>query len=758
MKNGNIANIVIALGIGAVVGFVVGKSVGGNGSSAGGNTALVAGRNPDSGKTVANLPADYIKEAALTGIDMSALNPGQKYAVMKAINEVNCDCGCGMGSLAVCKTKDPNCPKSPAQIAKAIDLVKQGKNSEEIKTALGGGGAAKPSAAAGDDSNSVYKVDLGDAYIQGNKNAKITIVEFSDFQCPFCGRVEPTLEQIKKTYGSDVRIAWKNQPLPFHPFAQPTAQAALAAGAQGKFWEMHDKLFDANQHSGSLEAPAVEKMAQDIGLDMAKFKADLSAKAYQASIDRDVAQANKLRASGTPHFFVNGRRIRGAVPFEQFKTVIDEELKKADAALSRGVAKDELYAELTKNGLTEPPAAPAAPAPSAPAATFHKITDLEGPTRGSKDAKVTIVMWSDYQCPFCGRVEPTLKQVMDTYKSDVRIVWKNQPLSFHPNAMPAAEAATAVYKEGGNDKFWAMHDKLFENQRDLSPENYKKWAGEVGVNMGKWQAAVDGHKFKDDIQKDMTLGNSVGANGTPAFYIDGREVSGAQPFESFKAVIDDELKKADALLKKGVKKPELYAKLLDENAKAQPSAPTAVAAPPDNGAPVKIDAGSSPAKGPKNAPITIVEFSDFQCPFCSRAEPTITRIMDEYKGKVRVVWKNQPLPFHPNAMPAAEAAMAAGEQGAEKFWEMHDKLFADQQALGPDKYAQYAKEIGLDMGKWKAALDAHKDKAAIDDDMKIGTSVGAQGTPTFFINGKKLVGAQPFEQFKTVIDAELARK
>ena len=123
-----------------------------------------------------------------------------------------------------------------------------------------------------------------------------------------------------------------------------------------------------------------------------------------------------------------------------------------------------------------------------------------------------------------------------------------------------------------------------------------------------------------------------------------------------------------------------------------------------------------------------------------------------------MAWKNQPLSFHPNAMPAAEAAMAAYEQGNDKFWAMHDRLFAKQQELSPAYYEQVAKEIGLDVAKWKASVESHSGQALIQADMSAGSAVGANGTPTFFINGKRLVGAMPFESFKQVIDEELSSR
>ena len=161
-------------------------------------------------------------------------------------------------------------------------------------------------------------------------------------------------------------------------------------------------------------------------------------------------------------------------------------------------------------------------------------------------------------------------------------------------------------------------------------------------------------------------------------------------------------------------------------------------------------------KGPSNAKVTVVLFSDFQCPFCSRAVPVLKEIEDGYKGKVRIAFKQLPLPFHDKAHLAAEAALAANEQG--KFWPYHDKLFANQQALDRPSLEKYAEELGLNMSKFKAALDSGKFKDKVDSDAKEGAAVGATGTPTFFINGTKVVGAQPFDAFKTVIDTELKGK
>ena len=169
-----------------------------------------------------------------------------------------------------------------------------------------------------------------------------------------------------------------------------------------------------------------------------------------------------------------------------------------------------------------------------------------------------------------------------------------------------------------------------------------------------------------------------------------------------------------------------------------------------------IPVGDSPFKGPKDAPITVVVFNDFQCPFSKRSQSTTKQLMDAYPNQIKLAFKNFPLGFHKQAMIAAEAALAAGAQG--KFWEMHDKIFADQKQINIDTLKGYAKELNLDMSAFNNDIDSHKYKKVIDSDMKLARGAGVRGTPTFFINGKKLVGAKPLTAFQEVIDGINKRK
>jgi len=334
----------------------------------------------------------------------------------------------------------------------------------------------------------------------------------------------------------------------------------------------------------------------------------------------------------------------------------------------------------------------------------------------------------------------------------VRVAFKQLPLPFHDKAHLAAQASLAAHEQG---KFWEMHDKLFENQRALDRPALEKYAEELGLNMGRFKAALDSGKYKDKVDEELKEGNKIGANGTPAFFINGRSLSGAQPFDAFKAKIDAALAEVNELLKKKrIPATKIYDELM-RDAKEAAAAPKG-GDEEDDKTVYQVTPGNGPSFGPTNAPVTIVEFSDFQCPFCSRVVPTLKKIKETYANKVRVVWRNYPLPFHPQAPLAAEAALAANAQG--KFWEMHDKLFENQKALDRASLDKYAQEIGLDLTRFKADLDTNRYKGDVEADFKYGSSLpgGGMGTPTFFINGRKIAGAYPFEKFDEMIKAALA--
>lgn len=196
----------------------------------------------------------------------------------------------------------------------------------DLELAAPAGAPSRPSRPNRPDANKEYDVDLAGAPTKGPDDAVVTIVEWSDFQCPFCNRVTPTLAKIEEEYGDKVRVAFKHMPLSIHPQAPQAHAASEAAHRQGKFWEMHDKIF-ADQRD--LSVATLASHARAIGLDMDRYNADIADARIKKKIDDDMAQASKLGVTGTPSFFINGRFLSGAQPFENFKRMIDEALEKA---------------------------------------------------------------------------------------------------------------------------------------------------------------------------------------------------------------------------------------------------------------------------------------------------------------------------------------------------------------------------------------------------------------------------------------------
>jgi protein-disulfide isomerase len=188
-------------------------------------------------------------------------------------------------------------------------------------------------------------------------------------------------------------------------------------------------------------------------------------------------------------------------------------------------------------------------------AAVYRVTLGDSHTKGPSDALVTIVMWTDYQCPYSAKVQATLDQLARDYGRELRFVQKHNPLGFHPRAMPAALAAEAAGRQG---KFWEMHALVFENQKDLTDENFRKWAKQLKLKERRFAADLDDPELRKRIEAQQAQGVTLGARGTPAFFINGRFMSGAQLLERFKALIDEERAKAQELVNRGVRREEVY--------------------------------------------------------------------------------------------------------------------------------------------------------------------------------------------------------
>jgi protein-disulfide isomerase len=619
------------------------------------------------------------------------------------------------------------------------------------------------SALAWDDTESPIPISSKDP-MWGKRDAPVTVVIFSDFQCPYCSRVEPTLDQVRQTYGADqVRMVWKNNPLPFHPNAKPAAEAAtgvFSLAGNDAFWKFHDTAF---KNQSALGDDSYPKWAQDSGVktsDMAAYKAGLASHKWADKVDKDLNDGKSAGVQGTPSFFVNGVFINGAQPFDAFKKTIDQELEKAKAKLASGTSKSRIYVEMSKENKKNAPPAKEDEGDKEDTTTVFKVPLGNAPAEGSAQALVTIVEFSDFQCPFCSRVEPTLKALRDKYGDKLRLVWRNEPLPFHPAAEPAAEAALEVRAEKGDKGFWDVHDRFFSNQKDLNSgqaanlDGILALATAAGGNGDKVKKAMSDHLHKKDIDSDQDLAEDVQANGTPHFFINGRRLVGAQPQEKFEKIIDEEIKKAQDAIAKGVRPADVY-DALTKDGKGAPE--------PEKKPVPKSLPSNDPSRGNMSAKVVVHEWSDFQCPFCGRVEPTVAQMMKEYGDRIKFVWHDLPLPMHPDAPLAAQAGREAyAQKGPSAFWAMHDKMFANQQKIKRDDLDGYAKDLNLNMDKWKAALDGSTHTSEIEAAKKAGNDDGISGTPAFLIvphdssEGYFINGAQSYGKFRKLLDRALS--
>lgn len=579
----------------------------------------------------------------------------------------------------------------------------------------------------------------------GNADALVTIVVFNDFQCPFCARVQPTLQQIRDKYApTQVRLVWKDRPLPFHEHARPTHEAAEAVfqlGGARAFWVFHDLAFD-NQKS--LTRENFEKWARQADVDVVRFKELAGRTRIAESVQADMDLADEIGALGTPSFRINGVTLSGAQPFGRFQEIIDDQLVRARELVEAGTDPTHLYAILSSRNFEAPKPVEEAPrhAPDADKTVWKVPVDKTDPVDGPVDALVTIVEWGDFQCPFCARVVPTLERLRQEYPNDVRIVWKDNPLPFHKRAAAAAVLAREAQQLKGNAGFWAAHTLLFENQRSLEDADLERYAKELGVPWWRVKNALKSNKYETRFDASVAMATDLEARGTPHFFVNGRRLPGAQPYEVFQKLVDERLADAQALVAGGVARRAVYATILRD----------AKGPPPPEQKNVPAPGGDSASKGPKSAPIVIQQFSDFQCPFCARVEPTITQVMAKYPKQVKVVWRHLPLDFHKDAKLAAEAAQEVfAQRGAATFWKYHDLLFANQSDLTRPALERHALALGINMGQFRAALDSGKHRALVERDAQIAASAGIRGTPGFTVNGYFVSGAQPYAAFDRMI-------
>lgn len=355
-------------------------------------------------------------------------------------------------------------------------------------------------------------VDGQDAAQAASEQYAVTIVEFSDFQCPFCQRAATTLQAVQAKYGDKLRLVFKHNPLPFHPQAKDAAIAALAAGRQGKFWPFHDKIFKNQQQ---LPERDYTPWAQELGLNVPKFVKDTHDPALLTQIDGDQKLAEKVQATGTPIFFINGRKISGAQPQRVFEQVIDRELEHVQAG-DHGAGH---YQKLIARGMQ-----------IEPQVQKKSFRTEHMPYFGPPSARFTMVVFTDFQCPYCATAAPVLRQFQRAHKDEVRVIVMQMPLDFHDMAAPAAVLAQIAFEKGGTALFERAYDRLFAATAPLDADILVKLANDLGISPSEYQTALSADKYGPlfDVVRDEA--DAKGVEGTPTIFVNGQKFEPAGGF------------------------------------------------------------------------------------------------------------------------------------------------------------------------------------------------------------------------------------
>jgi len=264
---------------------------------------------------------DWNTVESLPAVDLNGLTTAQKATVLRLLREHDCTCGCSM-KIAECRVKDPNCYYSRGMASLIVGAIKGGKSEKEAWA------AAEASQYAHPPEHKLLEdpvaVPIEGAPVIGPKDAPITLVEFSDFQCPYCGLATPQLQLVLKVYPTQVKLIFKHFPLDMHSQAAQAAAAAVAAQKQGKFWQMHDALFASRT---DLSRPTILALASAIGMDVNRFESDMDSAEVRKVVARDLDDGSRIGVMSTPTLFIDGQHYNGPIKLEALKPLLEAELK-----------------------------------------------------------------------------------------------------------------------------------------------------------------------------------------------------------------------------------------------------------------------------------------------------------------------------------------------------------------------------------------------------------------------------------------------
>jgi protein-disulfide isomerase len=326
---------------------------------------------------------------------------------------------------------------------------------------------------------------------------------------------------------------------------------------------------------------------------------------------------------------------------------------------------------------------------------------------------VEVVIYSDFQCPFCRQFAQPSRELEANGVSGVttRVTFKHFPLAFHKQAPLAHQAAEAARAQG---KFWDMHDLLFRNQQRLSRADLIGHARSLGLDVNRFETDLDGDAVKHAVAADLAAGTTAGVNGTPSYSINGRMFTGSRSFAELTALVAAEARRSRAL-----------------------------AETPDD----------LLALGPSHAAVTIELFADLASPLTAPAITALKSLQSRHAADLRLQFRNLPLPFHARALPAHEAGMAAARAGC--FWDFA-AFVAGTPVIDASTIADAGKRCGLDPGDLDAALREHRYLPRVDIDREEAARRGFRGSPVVIVDGKRFDGLPDERTLASSVNAALA--
>jgi protein-disulfide isomerase len=327
------------------------------------------------------------------------------------------------------------------------------------------------------------------------------------------------------------------------------------------------------------------------------------------------------------------------------------------------------------------------------------------------------------------------------------LAWRHRPLSEHEHAKVAADFAATLHHGAGDDAFWRFAGQVAAADQPPAPAQLGVWLEQAGIEGTRWKHWLTSPTASEQVRRDLRLAGQFNVRSTPTSFVNGLRVEGSKPYAELRQIVDRERRAALATLAAGTPPNKLYVTRTKKNL---------INLGPDVVLRACPKVGKSPTRGRHDALVTIVEFADFECEYCKRAQPTLTALLARYPETLRLVWKNFPLEQHARARPAAALAMEVFEQrGDRHFWPLHDALFKAAPALSEGVLLDLARAATLPADDASQALRGAERAPALLRDVALAEKLSVTGTPTFFVNGRRLAGARPLREFRALVDEEL---